>query len=148
VNAFFVMAVSSIIAADWITSIFSCRRNFSFFFQSWEQKKNPPYSPDLSLCDFFCSHDWKKNAKITATWEYRGCSSGCDGGAHSHSERAIHQMLPGLAEKLATVYYSLRWELLWRGQEPLVNKLNFVIFTDSVSLLYGQRVYNTDVIFK
>jgi hypothetical protein len=34
----------------------------------------------------------------------------------------------------------LRWGLLWRGQEPLVNSLNSVFFTDSVSELYGQRV--------
>jgi hypothetical protein len=40
---------------------------------------------------------------------------------------------------LATVYW-LRWGLLWRWQEPLVNKLNFVFFADSVSELYGQRV--------
>jgi hypothetical protein len=29
----------------------------------------------------------------------------------------------------------------WTGQEPLVNKLNFVFFTDSVSELYGQTLY-------
>jgi hypothetical protein len=36
--------------------------------------------------------------------------------------------------------YWLRRGLLWRAQEPLVNKLNFVFFTDSVSELHGQRV--------
>jgi hypothetical protein len=50
-------------------------------------------------------------------------------------------LLLGLAETLETVYW-LQWGLLWRGQEPLVNKLNFVFFTDSVSELYGQRFYN------
>jgi hypothetical protein len=29
----------------------------------------------------------------------------------------------------------------WAGQEPLVNKLNFVFVTDSVSELYGKRLY-------
>jgi hypothetical protein len=37
--------------------------------------------------------------------------------------------------------YWLRRVLLWRGQEPLVNKLNFVFFTESASELYGQRMY-------
>jgi ribosomal protein S25 len=46
----------------------------------------------------------EKDAKRTATREYRGYSGGCDDGAHSHSERGIHQLLPGLAETLATVY--------------------------------------------
>jgi hypothetical protein len=31
----------------------------------------------------------------------------------------------------------------WRGQEPLVNKLNLVFFTDSVSELYGKRYIRT-----
>jgi hypothetical protein len=31
----------------------------------------------------------------------------------------------------------------WTGQEPLVNKVNFVFLTDSVSELYGQRLYYT-----
>jgi hypothetical protein len=35
----------------------------------------------------------------------------------------------------------LRRELLRRGQEALVVRLNFVSFTDSVSELYGQRMY-------
>jgi hypothetical protein len=75
-----------------------------------------------------------------ATREYRGYSSGCDNWAHSHSERGIRQLFPGLPETLATVYW-LQWGLLWRGQEPLVNKLNFVFFTHSVSELYWQRIY-------
>jgi hypothetical protein len=33
-----------------------------------------------------------------------GYSSGCDDGAHRHSERDIHQLLAGLAETLTTVY--------------------------------------------
>ena len=74
------------------------------------------------------------------TWEYRGYSSGCDDGDHRHSERGIHQLLSGLAETLATVY-SLRSELLRRGQKALVVSLNFVFFTDSVWELYGQRLY-------
>jgi hypothetical protein len=78
-------------------------------------------------------------ARRTATWEYRGYSSGCDDGAHRHSERRIHQLLSGLAA-LATVYW-LRREVLRRGQEALVVRLNFVFFTDSVSELYGQRMY-------
>jgi hypothetical protein len=49
-------------------------------------------------------------------------------------------VLSGLAETLATVY-SLQRELLRRGQEALVVRLNFVFFTDSVSELYGQRMY-------
>jgi hypothetical protein len=61
--------------------------------QLWEQK-------DF----FFVSMTEKKNAKIMATREYRGYSSGCNDGAHSHSESGIHQLLPGLAEMLATVY--------------------------------------------
>jgi hypothetical protein len=28
-----------------------------------------------------------------------------------------------------------------KGKEPLVNKLNYVFFTDAVSELYGKRVY-------
>jgi hypothetical protein len=35
----------------------------------------------------------------------------------------------------------LQRELLRRGQEALVVRLNFVFFTDSVSELYGQRMY-------
>jgi hypothetical protein len=35
----------------------------------------------------------------------------------------------------------LRRELLRRGQEPLVVRLNFVFFTDWVSELYGQRMH-------
>jgi hypothetical protein len=31
--------------------------------------------------------------------------------------------------------------LLWRGQEPIVNKLNFVFLTNSVSEKYWQRLY-------
>jgi hypothetical protein len=45
-----------------------------------------------------------KKAKRMATREYQGHSSGCDDGAHRHSERGIHLLLPGLAETLATVY--------------------------------------------
>jgi hypothetical protein len=45
-----------------------------------------------------------KKAKRAATREYRGYSSSCDDGAHSHSERGIHQLLSGFAETLATVY--------------------------------------------
>jgi hypothetical protein len=69
-----------------------------------------------------------------------GYSASCDDGAHRHSERGIHQLLSGLAETLATVY-CLRRELLRRGQEALFVRLNFVFFTDSVSELYGQRMY-------
>jgi hypothetical protein len=73
-------------------------------------------------------------AKRTATWEYRGYSSGCDDGTHRHSERGIHQLLSGLAETLATVYWLWR-ELLRRGQEALVVRLNFVFFTDCLRTL-------------
>jgi hypothetical protein len=82
----------------------------------------------------------KKKAKRTVTWEYRGNSCGCDDGAHRHSKRGIHQLLSGLTETLATVYWLWR-ELLRRGQEALVVRLNFVFFTASVSELYGQRMY-------
>jgi len=75
-----------------------------------------------------------------ATLEYRGYSSGCDDGAHRHSKRGINQLLSGLAETLVTVYWRRR-ELLRRGQEALVVRLNFVFFTDSVSELYGQMMY-------
>jgi hypothetical protein len=68
-----------------------------------------------------------------------GYSSDCDDGAHRRSERDIHQLLAGLTEMLATVY-RLRRELLRRGQEALVVRLNFVFFTDSVSELYRQRM--------
>jgi hypothetical protein len=99
-----------------------------------------PYSPYLSPCDFFLFPRLKKKkAKRTATWEYRSYSSGCDDGAHRHFERGIHQLLSGLAETLATVYWRRR-ELLRRGQEALVVRLNFVFFTDPVSELYGQRI--------
>jgi hypothetical protein len=37
-------------------------------------------------------------------------------------------------------------KLLRRGQEALVVKLNFVIFTDSISELYGQRMLNASQI--
>jgi hypothetical protein len=37
--------------------------------------------------------------------------------------------------------YWLQTELFRRGQEALVVRLNFVFFTDSVSELYGQRMY-------
>ena len=52
----------------------------------------PPYSPDLppSMRFFFSVSTTEKKAKRTATWEYRGYSSGCDDGAHRHSERSIH----------------------------------------------------------
>jgi hypothetical protein len=46
----------------------------------------------------------KKNAERTESEEYRGYSSDCETGAHSYSERGIHQLIPGLAEALATVY--------------------------------------------
>jgi hypothetical protein len=107
----------------------------------WARQPHPPYSPDLSPRDFFSVSTTEKKAKRTATWEYRGYSSGCVDGAHRHSERGIHQLLSGLAETLATVYW-LRRELLRRGQEALVVRLNFVFFTDSVSELYGQRMYS------
>jgi hypothetical protein len=45
----------------------------------------------------------EKKAKRTVT-EYRGYSSGCDDGAYRPAERGIHQLLSGLAERLATVY--------------------------------------------
>jgi hypothetical protein len=61
-------------------------------------------------------------------------------------KRCIHQLLSGLAETLATVYW-LQRELLRRGQEALVVRLNFVFFTDSVSQLYGQRMYVLKYIF-
>jgi hypothetical protein len=97
-------------------------------------------TPLISLrAIFFCFHDWKK-AKRTATWEYRGYSSGCDDGAHRHSERGIHHLLSGLAETLATVHW-LRRELVRGGQEALVARLNFLFLTDSVSELYWQRKY-------
>jgi hypothetical protein len=89
---------------------------------------------------FFSVSKTEKKAKRTATWEYRAYSSGCDDGAHRHSERTIHQLFSGLAETLATGYW-LRRELLRRGQEALVVRMNFVFFTDSVSELYGQRMY-------
>ena len=101
-----------------------------------------PRTPLISLrAIFFCFYDWQKKAK-RKTWEYRGYSSGCDDGAHRHSERGIHQLLSGFAETLTTSYW-LRRELLRRGQEALVVRLNFVFFTDSVSELYGQRMYIT-----
>jgi hypothetical protein len=66
--------------------------------------------------------------------------SGCDDGAHRPSERGIHQLLSGLEETLATVYW-LRRELLRSGEEALFVRLNFIFFTDSLSELYGQRMY-------
>jgi hypothetical protein len=63
-------------------------------------EKKIPRTPLTSLCAFFSVSTAEKNAKITTTREYRGC----DDGARSHSERGIHQLLPGLAETLATMY--------------------------------------------
>jgi hypothetical protein len=100
---------------------------------------HPPYSPDLCPCDFFLFPRLKKRLK-GRRHENRGYSNGCDNEAHMHFKRGIHQLLSGLAETLATVYW-LRVELLRRGQEALVVRLNFVFFTDSVSELYGQRMY-------
>jgi hypothetical protein len=81
-----------------------------------------PHPPLASLHVIsFCFRNWKKDTKRMVIWEYRGYWSGCDNGAHSHTERGIHQLLPGLAKTLATVYW-LRRELLWWGQEPLVHK--------------------------
>jgi hypothetical protein len=98
----------------------------------------------------WCLRRWSRPATKfcgrKATWEYRGCSSGCDDGTHRHSERGIHHLLSGLAETLATVSW-LRMELLRRGQEALVARLNFVFFTDSVSDLYGERMYMQDISF-
>jgi len=69
---------------------------------------HPPYSPDLSLYNFFfCFHDWKKAIR-TATWKYRGYSSCCDDGAHRHSERDIHQLFSRLAETVSNVYWLRR----------------------------------------
>jgi hypothetical protein len=101
-----------------------------------------PRTPLISLRAIFLCFQTEKTAKRTATWEYRGYSSGCDDEAHRHSERGIHQLLSGLSETLATVYW-LRRELLRSGQEALVVSLNFVFFTDSVSELYRQRMYYT-----
>jgi hypothetical protein len=36
-------------------------------------------------------------AKRKATLEYGDYSSGCDDGAHRHSDRGIHQLLSGLS---------------------------------------------------
>ena len=95
---------------------------------------HPPCSPDRSPCDlFFSVSTTAKKAKRMATWEYRGYSSSCDDGARRHSERGIHQLLSGI-QKRWQVYW-LRRELLRRGQEALV--------TDSVSELYGQRMYKS-----
>jgi hypothetical protein len=96
-----------------------------------------PRTPLISLRAIFSVSTTEKKAKRTATWEYRGYSSGCDDVAHRHSGRDIHQLLSGLAETLATVYWLGR-ELLRREQETLVVRLNFVFFTDSFSELYGQ----------
>lgn len=101
--------------------------------------QHPLYSPDPSPFEFFCLHNWK-SVKRMVTWEYEGYSGGCNNGAGSHSKRGIHQLLPGLVETLATVHW-LHRGLFWRGWEPLVNRMNFVFFTDPVSELYGQRLY-------
>jgi len=85
-------------------------------------------TPLISLSvRFFSVSTTEKRAKRMATWEYRGYSSGCDNGARRHSERDIHQLLSGLAETLATMYW-LQRELLRRRQEALVVRLNFVFF--------------------
>ena len=98
---------------------------------------HPPYSPDLSLCDFFVSMT-KKRLK---GWRHENIEA--IQAAATMELTGIHQLLSGLAETLATVYW-LRRELLRRGQEALVVRLNFVFFTDSVSELYGQRMYTSD----
>jgi hypothetical protein len=76
----------------------------------------PPQHPWSLTVRFFSVSMTDKKTKRTATWEFRGYSSGCDDGDYRHSERGIHQVLIGLAETLATVYW-LRRELLRRGQE-------------------------------
>jgi hypothetical protein len=48
-----------------------------------------PRTPLISLRTFFSVSTTEKKAKRSATWEYRGYSSGCDDGAHRHSERAF-----------------------------------------------------------
>ena len=57
-----------------------------------------PRTPLISMW-FFSVSMTEKKAKSTATWEYWGYSSGCDDGAHRHSERGIHQLLSGLQKR-------------------------------------------------
>jgi hypothetical protein len=90
---------------------------------------HPPYSPDQTTRYFFLFPRLKKRLK-----------SCCDDGAHRHSERGPHQLLSGLAEILATVYW-LGGNYFEGDRKQLVVRLNFVFFTDSVSELYGQRMY-------
>jgi hypothetical protein len=118
---------------------FEQRVNIKFCAKLGKTATSPVLPWSLSV-RFFSVSTTEKKAKRTAEWEYRGYSSGCEDGAHRHSERGIHQLVSGLAETLATVYWPRR-ELLRRGQEALVVRLNFVSFTDSVSERYGQRMY-------
>jgi hypothetical protein len=132
----FGMAMSSVVASSWIASIFSCRRNFSIF-SVVKTEKNRTEGGQGSTGDFFLFPLLKKcqnygDMRISRLFKRLRRWS---------SQPFRKRLLPGFAETLATVYW-LRCGLFWRGQEPLVNKLNFVFFTDSVSELYGQTVYN------
>jgi len=101
---------------------------------------HPPYSPHLPPCDFFLFPRMKKRLK---------------GRRHENIEAiqaAATMELTGIPKEAFTSCFQdlqKRWqqcidcgELLRRGQEALVVRLNFVFFTDSVSELYGQRMYN------
>jgi transposase len=83
---------------------------------------HPPYSPDLSPCDFFLFPQLKKRLKGRRHENIEATQA-----AATMELTGIQQLLSRLAETLATVY-GLRRELLRRGQEALVVRLNFVFF--------------------
>jgi hypothetical protein len=90
--------------------------------------QHPPYSPDLSPCDFFLFPQLKKT--LEGRWHEN---------IKAIQVAATMELTAIPIEAFTSCIQDLpiRWQqctdcrggLLWRGQEPLVNKLNFVFFT-------------------
>jgi hypothetical protein len=66
------------------------------------KKATSPLLPWSLYVRFFSVSATEKKAKRTATWEYQGYSSGCDDGAHRHSERAAFRTCRNAGDSVLT----------------------------------------------
>jgi hypothetical protein len=98
---------------------------------------HPPYSSDLSPCDFFLFPRLKKGLKGRRHEDIEAIQASATVEPTGIPKEAFTSCFQDFLKR----WQQWRRELLRRGQEALVARLNFVFFTDSVSELNGQRMY-------
>jgi len=104
------------------------------------QLQQPPYSPDLALCDFFLFPRLKKVLKGHRLEATEDIKQNLTKTLLDISERGVHKMFPTVAETLSQVC-SCRRELCWRqlGLKPRKPYQLHVLW--SVWILFEQTSY-------